>query len=482
MKKWDKIKAIDKKALTSWQLTELKNFLSSEVMERHPYYSRLFQKTGFRPADMNSLDDLQSLPFTDLKDLAAKEPQDTRLDRFMLTPPAETAADEKEPTEKKSFFGKLFQKKSNTAAANNKDYQLSQVFYAGDFTSAPVPLVITVYDTERIKEAGRRLFTLWKLDRDDTIVNALSYGPNLAFWQVFYAGLELGSTVLQSGGGRVLGAEKILTAMENMEAEVLFASPLYARTLLQAAIKFKVNIKSLTTIVLGVESPSREIVLRLKELMTLAKTTGTRVIRSFSLTEAKTGWGECPEGSGYHFHPDLHYIEIIDPVSGKNLQENESGEIVLTHLDARGTCLVRYRTGLLITEGITFSPCPDCGSSLPRLAGEIESRKNIIKLRTEKEQEKIIDLEKLTRRLDKEKNLLLWQGAIKKDKKPSLTIYSSWLNKDDTHAPSLREEISENIGLKVNFVQESYGNIMSRLKLETAFASHRWVIETSSPI
>ena len=478
MKKWDKIKAMDKKTLTDWQLTELKSFLSSEIMERHPYYSRLFKETGFRPAEMKSLDELQEIPFTWISDLATKGPQDSRLDRFALSSPAEEIV-KKAPPAKKSFFGKLFQKKSDDAAGDSKNYKLSQVFYIGDFTSPPTPTVITDYDTERIKESGRRLFTLWKLERDDTMVNALSYGPNVDFWQVFYAGLDLGSTVLQSGGGRILGAEKILTALENMEAEVLFASPIYACHLLQAAIKFKVNIKNLTTIVLGSESPSIEIVSRLKELMALAKTKGARVIRSFSLTEAKTGWGECPEGNGYHFHPDLHYIEIIDPVSGKNLKENEGGEIVLTHLDARGTCLVRYRTGLLITEGLTFSPCSACGSSLPRLAGEIESRKNIIKLKTEKGQERIINLEKLARRLDREKNLLLWQGAIKNNGTPNLTIYSSWLNKDDTCTSFLTEEISENTGLKVNFVQESYGSIMSRLKLETAFVSHRWAIETS---
>lgn len=478
MKKWDKIKAIDKETLTNWQLTELKNFLSREVMERHPYYSRLFKETGFCPAEMKSLSDLQALPFTQLSDLAIKKPQDNRLQRFALASPAEETV-KKAPPAKKSFFGKLFQKKSDDSTGDSRDYRLSQVFYIGDFTSPPTPMVITTYDTERIKEAGRRLFALWKLERDDTMVNALSYGPNMAFWQVFYAGLDLGSTVLQSGGGRILGAEKILTALENMEAEVLFASPLYACNLLQAAIKFKVNIKNLTTIVLGLESPSREMVSRLKELMSLAGTAGTRVIRSFFLTEAKTGWGECPEGDGYHFHPDLHHIEIIDPISGKNLPENEGGEIVLTHLDARGTCLIRYRTGLLITEGLTFSPCSACGSSLPRLAGEIESDKSIIKLRIGKEQEKIINLEKLTRRLDKEKNLLLWQGAIKNDGNPSLTIYSSWLNKDATRASSLTEEISGDTGLKVSFVQESYGSVMDKLKLETAFVAQRWAIETS---
>ncbi len=478
MKKWDKIKVMDKKALTDWQLAEMKNFLSSEVMERHPYYSRLFKETNFQPAKMNSLDDLQVLPFTRLKDLATKEPQDNRLKRFMLTPPAKATAEKATPR-KKSFFGKLFQKKAAAVADDSKDYRLSQVFYAGDFTSPPVPLVITAYDVEIMKEAGRRLFTLWKLDRDDTMVNALSYGPNVAFWQGFYAGLELGSTVLQSGGGRVLGTEKILTAIENMEPEILLASPLYALHLLQAAIKFKADIKTLTTIITGVETTSREIMERLQTLMSLAGCAGTQVIRSFSLTEAKTGWGECPGGDGYHFHPDLHFLEIIDPATGKNKPDGESGEIVLTHLDACGTCLVRYRTGLLTTGGITYEPCSVCGSTLPRLAGEIENSKNTIKVKDRQGQEKMLNLEKLTRRLDKEQTILLWQGEVKKDAagNSSLVIFSSWFNKDDTGAAPLADELTKTTALPVSFAQESYSTIMNRLKLETAYVSRRWAVK-----
>ncbi len=478
MKKWDKIKAMDKKALTDWQLAELKNFLSNEVMTKHPYYSRLLKGENFQPAQMNSLDDLQMLPFTHIEDLATKEPQDNRVDRFMLTPPAEEAA-EKAPPAKKSFFGKLFQKKDDVATDESKDYRLAQVFYAGDFTSSPTPLAITAYDVEILKEAGGRLFTLWKLDRDDTMVNALSYGPNVGFWQGFYAGLELGSTVLQSGGGRVLGTEKILTAVENMEPEVLLASPLYALHLLQAAIRFKSDVSHLTTIITGIETTSQEVLERLQTLMSLAGCAGTQVIRSFSLTEAKTGWGECPGGNGYHFHPDLHYLEIIDPVTGKNKPDDEGGEIVLTHLDARGTCLVRYRTGLLITKGITYEPCSVCGSTLPRLVGEIENSKNIITVKDKQGQEKMLNLEELTRRLDKEQTILLWQGKVEKDStgNSSLSIFSSWFNKDDTGAASLADELSETTGLPVSFTQESYSNIMNRLKLETAYVSRRWTVK-----
>ena len=476
MEKWEKLKKLSEKSLKELQLSEMRKFFCTEIVTWHHYYRKLFQEIGFTPDKITKLEDIEVLPYTQLNNLAEKKVDDQRLTRFVIEPGAEKSA-KKEPEKKKSFWGKIFQT-STPIQTNKNNYNITQVFYSSDFKSSPTPLAFTVYDIERIKEAGNRLFNLWGLTRDDTMVNALSYAPNLAFWQVFYGGLEEGSTVLQSGGGRILGTEKILTALENMEAEVLFASPLYACHLLQTIIKFNVNVKSLTTIVLGLESPSREMVSRLKELMSLAGTAGTQVIRSFSLTEAKTGWGECPEGDGYHFHPDLHYIEIINPETGKKLQENEGGEIVITHLDTRGTCLIRYRTGFLITEGLTYTPCPVCGSSVPRLMGEIESSKNIVRMETEKGQERIINLEKLTRRLDKEKNLLLWQGVLTNDRNPSLTIYSSCLNKDDTYISSLTEEISENTGLNVNFIGESYGSVMDRLRLETAYIASRWIIET----
>jgi phenylacetate-coenzyme A ligase PaaK-like adenylate-forming protein len=245
------------------------------------------------------------------------------------------------------------------------------------------------------------------------MVNAFSYAPAPGFLAGLLCRPGEGSTLLQSGGGRILGTEKILTALENMKAEVLFAAPLYAKHLLQAAIKFNTDLSNLTTIVLGMEPASQEMMARIKELMLMAGAADNRVMRSFYVTEAKSGWGECADGDGLHTQPDLHYIEIIDPETGSGFGRKEPGEIVLTHLDARGTCLFRYKTGIRTTGGLSYEACSKCGTSLPRLTGELEELKNIVAVSSPGKGDIKVNLEEITRRLDQEKTLLLWQGSLK---------------------------------------------------------------------
>lgn len=474
MEKWEKLKGLNEQQIKDMQLVQLRAFFA-ELADRHPYYTRIFKEKAVKP---DSLTGLEGLPFTVSNELARGEKGMSRMERFALAPaPAAEAAPQ---PQKKSLFGKLF--KGGGAAVleapDPKDYRLYQALYAGDFSTWSLPLVYTSYDIERVKEAGRRLFDLWGLTRDDTMVNAFSYAPSLGFWQVFYGGLELGSTLLQSGGGRILGTEKILTALENMKAEVLFASPLYAKHLLQAAIKFEADIRNLTTVILGMEPASREIMERIKDLMKMAGTAGSRVLRSYSLTEAKTSWGECEGADGLHIQPDLHLVEVIDPVTGKVKGEGEAGEILLTHLDTRGTCLVRYRTGLRTTGGLSCRPCSTCGSSLPRLTGELEELKNTIILYLPGGGQVTVNLEEITRRLDSETPLLLWQGTAATGEvgKPRLTITAAWFNRDDSPAQALAGELTERYGVEVVFNTDSYTSILGKLGLETAFSSRRWVI------
>jgi phenylacetate-coenzyme A ligase PaaK-like adenylate-forming protein len=89
-------------------------------------------------------------------------------------------------------------------------------------------------------------------------------------------------------------------------------------------------------------------------------------------------WCEClfrwVEPSGYHLYPDLGIVEIVDPETGAPKDDGQSGEIVFTSLDARGSCVLRYRTGDMIEGGLTYEPCPYCRRTMPRLLGRINSR------------------------------------------------------------------------------------------------------------
>jgi phenylacetate-CoA ligase len=73
---------------------------------------------------------------------------------------------------------------------------------------------------------------------------------------------------------------------------------------------------------------------------------------------------ECQYGGGMHLSDD-HVVEVIDPGTGKPVEEGASGELVVSDVWREAMPIIRYRTGDL-TEGLNLSPCP-CGRTAPRM-------------------------------------------------------------------------------------------------------------------
>lgn len=99
------------------------------------------------------------------------------------------------------------------------------------------------------------------------------------------------------------------------------------------------------------------------------------VFNHYGMTEMGLGGGVFCEGRyGYHLREADMYFEIIDPVTGLNLPDGESGELVFTTLTRQGMPLIRYRTGD-ITRFLP-DPCP-CGSmlrSLEKISGRVQQK------------------------------------------------------------------------------------------------------------
>ena len=97
---------------------------------------------------------------------------------------------------------------------------------------------------------------------------------------------------------------------------------------------------------------------------------GSRVFEHYGMTEMGLGCAmSCRDTDdnppvGYHIRENDLYIEIIDPVSKKNLPDGEWGEIVMTTLTRRGMPFLRYRTG---DTGRLLKETCTCGSLLKRL-------------------------------------------------------------------------------------------------------------------
>ena len=62
---------------------------------------------------------------------------------------------------------------------------------------------------------------------------------------------------------------------------------------------------------------------------------------------------------GQNVTPDLYYLEVVDPETGRRLPDGESGMLAITHLHRRGTVLLRYLVGDIVT--LSREPCPHCG-------------------------------------------------------------------------------------------------------------------------
>jgi len=73
---------------------------------------------------------------------------------------------------------------------------------------------------------------------------------------------------------------------------------------------------------------------------------------------------ECQYGGGMHLSDD-HVVEVIDPATGKPVEEGASGEVVVSDVWREAMPIIRYRTGDL-TEGLNLHPCP-CGRTAPRM-------------------------------------------------------------------------------------------------------------------
>jgi len=110
----------------------------------------------------------------------------------------------------------------------------------------------------------------------------------------------------------------------------------------------------------------------------------------------------------------LGIIEIVDPKSGEPLPPGQPGEIVFTPLDARGTVVLRYRTGDFIDGGLTYEPCPHCGRSLPRLVGNISRRSEIKEMKLDKLKGTLVDFNELEHVLDEAPNIGAWQVELRK--------------------------------------------------------------------
>jgi phenylacetate-coenzyme A ligase PaaK-like adenylate-forming protein len=175
------------------------------------------------------------------------------------------------------------------------------------------------------------------------------------------------------------------------------------------------------------------------------------VLAIYGFTESKLAWPECPfppdqPSAGYHLYPDLGIVEIINPKTGDIVPNGQPGEIVFTPLAARGTVVLRYRTGDCIDGGLTYEPCPYCHRSVPRLVGRISRTSEIKELNLDKIKGTLVDFNALEHVLDDAPHIGAWQVELRKLHDDPLELDEIILHVNQTNGADearLRHELSE---------------------------------------
>lgn len=236
--------------------------------------------------------------------------------------------------------------------------EIVRIHSSSGTTGTPVIIPYTAKDVDDWAVMFSRCYETAGITNMDRIQITPGYG----LWTAgigFQNGAEkLGAMVIPMGPGNT---DKQLQMMQDMESTVICATSSYALLLAEEIQKRGIRDKiKLKKGVIGSERWSQKMRDRISSEL------GIELYDIYGLTEIYgPGIGiSCQKESGMHYWDDYIYIEIIDPVTGKNLPDGEIGEIVITTLVKEGAPLIRYRTHDL--SRIIPEQC-SCGSSYPRI-------------------------------------------------------------------------------------------------------------------
>lgn len=412
-KNWDQL---DPQTMKALQLKQLRHFLKQIVVPFSKHYGELFRQQGLSPGDIQTWDDLSKIPFTSKKDLLTSPGHPEPSKDFVVVP--DEALLKRRPS---TILRALTQGPRRAKAALEQEYRPILMTSTTGRSSEPVPFLYTHHDIDNLKLSGCRLMEICESQTDFRHINMFPFAPHLAFWQAHYAGTGFNTFCISTGGGKVMGTSGNVMLLGKIKPDALIGMPTFIYHVLTEAISEGVRCDTLKRFVLGGEKVPEGMRRKLRSLAEKLGSPNVEVMATYALTESKTAWPECPahgaeaaEPSGYHLYPDLGIVEVVDPDTGKQMPDGEPGEIVYTPLDSRGSVVLRYRTGDVISGGITYQPCPQCGRKSPRLVGRISRVSDIHRLQIGKIKGTLVNFNDLEHILDDIGGIGAWQIEIRK--------------------------------------------------------------------
>jgi len=335
------------------QAEKLRHML--KLCERgHKFYKRFWKEKGISVADVLNVHDLERLPLTQKQELM-RGPDDFRLDL------------PDQPLHERALW---------------------EVLYTTGSTADPVPIFNTTYDYHAYLYQSKAVAEISGINETDIIANLfpLTPAPMGAFVRSAGNAYAVGAKIFAALPGGTFSPfdlqnslDQVVERVEKHCATILWGVPSYIRRLLIRALELKVDLSSVRMCAITGEATSpalREDIRRCLRDMGVDK---PLIFNRYGSTELGA-FAQCKEEGDWHNPtPDLQYHEIVDPITGQRLPDGERGSLAVTHLDRRGTALIRFVVGDIVS--IDRSPCPHCGRTSERIVGPVVRTKDLIKIK-----------------------------------------------------------------------------------------------------
>lgn len=301
------------------------------------FYQRMFKDNGIDIDQIQTIDDLVKLPFTEKKDLQLHNQE------FLCV-----------PTEK------------------IVDY-VTTSGTLGD----PVTFGCTDNDLERLAYNEMKSFSCAGIKPGSIIQLMTTLDKRFMAGLAYFLGIrKLGASIIRVGNGM---PELQWDTINRLKPDTIMCVPSFILRLIEYAEKSGIDYRSSSIKrIIGIGEGLRDQNFNLNLLgKRIKEKWDVSLFATYSSTEMGATFSECPYGCGGHVHPELIIVEIIGD-DNLPVKDGEVGEVVVTTLGVEGMPLLRFRTGDMSSKITTRCAC---GRNSFRLTPLVGRKNNMIKLK-----------------------------------------------------------------------------------------------------
>ncbi len=305
------------------------------VAMRSPFYQRMFEKIQLVLNDVNTIEDLQKIPFTEKEDL---------------------------------------QNYTNDFICVPKNKLVDYVSTSGT-TGKPVTLALTDADLNRLALNEFNSFTTAGITEEDVIQLMTTIDRRFMAGLAYFLGArKLGAGIIRVGNGI---PELQWDTIRDIQPTVIICVPSFILKLIEFAEAHSIDYKNSSikkAICIGEAIRNSDFSLNALGKK-IAEKWDLQLYSTYASSEMATAFTECEFFHGGHLQEDLLITEIVDE-QGKPVKNGEAGELVITTLGVEGMPLLRFKTGDMC---IAFTDPCSCGRDSLRLSPVLGRKKQMIK-------------------------------------------------------------------------------------------------------